>query len=422
MRYSNKFKLSKVLAFFMFSFPFMLWAQQTYEPFHRDTVLSQSWIRDYFSNPVAKARLQTFPKKTAIVYFRPEYRYTQDANKLPNADFGLTSVRLDIRGPIIPNKLDFRFRNRYYPTVTAEDRLGYNRINFSLDYLYINWHITPQISLMAGKNLRLYGGFEWDMAPFIINQYNQYLLSVENFFPIGVQARFQIAKGNSIVAGVYQAANKTMKNRELATGFNLQDQKATRFPVGVGALWRGSLFGGKIRTIWGVFGEQNLLNQMNVTAIFGQRYVNDWVNIFVDYTIANMPTDLTTLSSSLDKLYKKKTFATNVLYQVVSARMDLNLSKKKNWVLVFTGEYERGTQKQVQYTGFSNDDVRNWRQIWLGNLQLEYFPIKGQDLRFYIFAQRRYDIFNSALINKGGLSNTSYNSAGVGVIYSLPLL
>lgn len=419
MHYSRKlFKLLLLL------FPLISLAQQqVYQPLANDTTFPQSWIRDYFNNPINKSRILTSHKKTAIIYFRPEYRLTQNGKNPISGDFGLTSVRLDIRGPILLNKLDFRFRSRYFPTITADDRLGFNRINFSLDYLYVNWHITPKISLMAGKNLRLYGGFEWDMAPFIINQYNQYLLSVDNFFPLGIQASFQVAKGNSIVVGFYQPTNKTVENRQKARGYMLQNQQATRFPIGLGALWRGTLFDGKLHTIWGAFGEKNFLNEMNLTVILGQRYTNSRMTVFFDYTIANKPTDFTLLSTAtLDKyLYKKGNFATNVLYQVASTRLDLSLNKRKNWVLVFTGQYELGTQLKAQYSGFDDNSVRNFRQILMGNLQLEYFPIKGQDLHFYIFAQRRYDIFNAA-IHKAGHTNQTYNSAGAGVMYSLPLL
>lgn len=409
------------------AFPLIIQAQeQLYKPLFRDSILSQNWIIDYFNNPTNKSRALTSNKKSAIIYFRPEYRIQQNGNKPASGDFGLTSIRLDIRGPVILNKLDFRFRSRYFPTITAYDRLGYNRVNFSLDYVYINWHINPKVSLMVGKNLRLYPGYEWDMAPFIINHYNQYLLSVENFFPIGIQTNIKLTKNNNIIFGLYQPLNKTIENQQKAIGYNLQSQKASNFPIGWGASWRGNLLNmnnRKFQTFWGIFGEQNFQNEMNFTIVFGQRYTDSRVSVFFDYTLANMPTDFSNLSSNvLDKfLFKKGNFVTNIIYHVASTRLDLSLSKKKNWILVFTGQYERGSQKHSQYQGYSNQAVDKFRQIWMGNLQLEYFPIHGQDLRFYIFAEKRYDIYNES-IRKNGIANANYNSAGAGVIYSLPLL
>lgn len=401
------------------------------------TLFTQSPELSLLKNPQVNKAIQRARDLKVLLYLRSDYRYFTRQN---TGDFRLFPVRIDITGSIIPKKLYYRLRTRAFPIITPDDAKGFNKVNFALDYAYIDWKITPTTSIMVGKALRLYGGYEWFLNPIVIYQYNRHLLSVDNFFPVGAYISQQLSPHHRVTFGLYQPRNKSAVNlvRALSTPTDTLVLGADKQPATIlwaaGILWQGVFFDGLISTEWSAYAEHFLRNEANYTTTLGQRYIsaNKKLSIWFDYTGTYKTTDASSLVYS--QLRKagyltsarstgaaipgtKYVIPRGIFYNVLSSRLDWRISK--HFVVVGRSFFEWANQ--LNRTPADKNPGANFLKHFVTVLAVEYYPFPEEHLAIYGASQTTKQWYNKQLSEAGLTSPDLVHQLSVGFLYPLPM-
>ncbi len=149
--------------------------------------------------------------------------------------------RLEIRGKV-HDKVYFRFRDRYTRAQTSE---SIDNISRSVDLAFIRVDATDKFSFSAGKLCADWGGFDFDYNPIDMYEYSDIIEYADNFLT-GVGASYQATPNHQFTVQVLDSRTKSF-DELYGSQPNFQESQA---PLAFVANWRGSLFGGKVKTIW----------------------------------------------------------------------------------------------------------------------------------------------------------------------------
>lgn len=149
--------------------------------------------------------------------------------------------RLEFRGQV-HEKVYFRFRDRYTRAQTSESQDNLSR---SVDLAYIRVDITDKWSISAGKMCADWGAWEFDWNPIDIYEYSDIVEYADNFLT-GVGFTYTPSNKNQWTFQVLDSRTKTFEEL-YGDQPNFTESKA---PLAFVANWRGSLFDGKVKTIW----------------------------------------------------------------------------------------------------------------------------------------------------------------------------
>ena len=149
--------------------------------------------------------------------------------------------RLEIRGQV-HEKVYFRFRDRYTRAQTSE---SIDNLSRSVDLAYLRFDISDKFSISGGKMCADWGAWEFDWNPIDIYEYSDIIEYADNFLT-GVGFSYTPSNRNQ---WTFQVLDSRTKSFEELYGDqpNFTESKA---PLAFVANWRGSLFDGKLKTIW----------------------------------------------------------------------------------------------------------------------------------------------------------------------------
>lgn len=162
--------------------------------------------------------------------------------------FKMEQFRMEIRG-WVTEKVYFRFRHRYTSPFEPQTM---DKIIKGVDMAYIAFKVgnKDKWELMAGKFCLDWGGIEFDLNPVDIYEYSDIIEQADNFMS-GVGAKYFVNSGNYIGLQVYNSRTQTFDeiygNDSIINGAGITASKA---PLGGVLTWRGSLWGGKVTTLW----------------------------------------------------------------------------------------------------------------------------------------------------------------------------
>jgi hypothetical protein len=270
--------------------------------------------------------------------------------------------------------------------------------------------VSPKFSISAGKLCADFGGFEFDLNPIDIYEYADILEQADNFLA-GVGGSWRPDTKNEFNFQILNS--RTASFQELYGDVpNIEPAKA---PFAYVANWRGSLFGGKIKTIWSysVFTEAKNTN-MHYIAL-GQQYAGKKFAIAYDFQLSDEGLDRTGIVSATipDSLYDyavKKT-----LYTSHWIKADYRVSKKINLSLV--GYVDFAKWRSDADPEKTSSDIRTA----YGYIPtIEYYPFEKLNLRF--FANWVGRIYNYSDYSKQRFGAKDYTTGRFQIGFVTPLL
>lgn len=149
-------------------------------------------------------------------------------------------LRLEFVGHI-DKHWGYRMRYRMNsPSKAQSDNFG-----SSIDIMMARYTFNERFSLEAGKLGVALGGYEYDYNPIQVLEFCDFLNGIDGFH-IGVQGNYMFTKNNYLSLGLYNPNNNSI------TEYYTEDPtvEKTKHPLGVAVNWTGSLFGGKVETLW----------------------------------------------------------------------------------------------------------------------------------------------------------------------------
>ena len=192
--------------------------------------------------------------------------------------FKMEQFRMEIKGQV-HDKVYFRFRNRYTRPQTSE---SVDNMSRSVDLAFVRVDASDKFSITLGKMCAAWGGFEFDYNPIDIYEYSDIIEQADNFLT-GVGGTYQANKNNSFTVQVLNSRTKSF-DELYGPQPNFTESKA---PLAFVANWTGSLFDGKLQTMWGYALHAEAQNTfMNYIAL-GQELTLRKLVIAYDFKVSN---------------------------------------------------------------------------------------------------------------------------------------
>jgi hypothetical protein len=399
----KSFKSLKWILLFL-ALPSIVWAQKQ-ERQIGDTTYYKTLI------PATK---QTLLRNVSMIAnmnfaFRNEFvdgEYTQSR-------FKTEQFRLEIRGQIT-DKVYFRFRDRYTRAQTSE---SIDNLSRSVDLAFLRFDLTDQFSISAGKMCADWGAWEFDWNPIDIYEYSDIVEYADNFLT-GVGFTFTPSNRNQFTFQVLDSRTKSF-DELYGDQPNFTESKA---PLAFVSNWRGSLFDGKVKTIWSysLFNEAQEANgngaNMNYIAL-GNEFNFGKFRFIYDFKWSDEELDRTGVVS--------ETIPNNLYdYSVANARYIghwINLKYQLNPKVAFTfvgmmdiSDWKNSNNDPLNITG-----EEHIRTAWGYIPAVEYFPWKDLNIKFFAnWIGRIYD-YSDYAIDRFGVNDYSTGRFTVGFISPL---
>jgi len=316
--------------------------------------------------------------------------------------------RLEFRGKV-HDKVYFRFRDRYTRAQTSE---SIDNISRSVDLAYIRVDLSSKFNLYAGKLCADWGGFEFDYNPIDIYEYSDIIEYADNFLT-GVGTSYQANSNNQFTVQILDSRTKTF-DELYGSQPNHTQSKA---PLAFVANWRGTLFDGKVKTIWSyAIHNEATSTKMNYLAL-GTEYTAGKFVIAYDYKISDEELDRTHIISDIvpDNLYP---FALeNTLYIGHWAHLHYRLNEKVN--LAFFLMYDIANWKGSDIDPQNTSKEEHIRNAWGYIPTFEYYPWKDLNMRFFVNWVGRDYVYSTYAKSRLGARDYSTGRFNIGFVSPL---
>ncbi len=290
--------------------------------------------------------------------------------------FRMEQFRLEFRG-WVTNKVYFRFRHRYTSSFEPQTM---DKIIKGIDLAYVSVKIgnRDKWELMAGKLCADWGGIEFDLNPIYIYEYSDIIEQADNFLS-GVGIKYFVNPGNYI--GFQLMNSRTQSYDELygndsIIGAHITPSKA---PLSGVITWRGSLWDGKVSTLW----SYSLTNEAsgifkNYIALGQQLNLKNFTLAY-DFKISREDLDRTGIISKEIPRDEYGYVLQNTLYKSHWLSLDWQFIPK--WHLCFVGFYDNANWLDNEDPDKTTDNIRNG----FGYIPtLEYYPWDDINLKFFV--------------------------------------
>lgn len=320
--------------------------------------------------------------------------------------FKMEQFRLEFKGQV-HEKVYFRFRDRYTRAQTSE---SIDNLSRSVDLAFIRVDASKNLNFTLGKMCAAWGGFEFDYNPIDIYEYSDIIEMADNFLT-GVGATYQANKNHSFTLQVLDSRTKTF-DELYGPQPNFTESKA---PLAFVANWTGSLFDGKLKTMWGYALHTEAENTfMNYIAL-GQELTLDKLVIAYDFKVSLEDLDRTGIVSATvpDALYPWALEDTEYIGHWMHIHYRLN--DKINLSLV----------GMMDIANWQNDNLdplktnNHIRTAWGYIPSVEYYPWKDLNLKFFANVVGRIYDYSDYATSRFGVKD--YDTARFTVGFIAPL-
>jgi hypothetical protein len=320
--------------------------------------------------------------------------------------FKMEQFRLEFKGQV-HEKVYFRFRDRYTRAQTSE---SIDNLSRSVDLAFIRVDASKNLNFTLGKMCAAWGGFEFDYNPIDIYEYSDIIEMADNFLT-GVGATYQANKNHSFTVQVLDSRTKTFEEL-YGPQPNFTESKA---PLAFVANWTGSLFDGKLKTMWGYAMHTEAESTfMNYLAL-GQELTLGKLVVAYDFKVSNEDLDRTGIVSATvpDSLYPWALEDTEYIGHWMHLHYRLN--DKINLSLI-------GMMDIANWQNNNLDPLKtdhHIRTAWGYIPAVEYYPWKDLNLKFFAnIVGRIYDYSDYATSRFGA---NDYDTARFTVGFIAPL-
>ena len=331
--------------------------------------------------------------------------------KYTKSRFTNEQFRLEIKGKV-HDKVYFRFRDRYTRAQTSESVDGISR---STDLAFIRVDVSKKFSISAGKLCADWGAIEFDLNPIDVYEYSDIIEYADNFLT-GVGFSYVANSKNQFTFQILDSRTKTF-DELYGPQPHLVEGKV---PMAFVANWRGSLFDGKLNTIWSyaihneakdtVTGNPAVMNYFAL----GNQLKLGKLTVDYDYKLSLEDLDRTSIVSETvpDNLYPYA--LRKAVYIGHWLNLNYRVQPKLNLALVLMMDLAK--YKDDIDPLKTSDDIRT---AWGYIPTIEYYPFKDLNLRFYAnWVGRSYDYSNYAKTRFGA---QNYNTGRFAIGFVTPL-
>ncbi len=334
-------------------------------------------------------------------------------NEFENEDYMGTrfrneQFRLEFRGKV-HDKVYFRFRDRYTRAQTSE---SIDNLSRSVDLAYIRVDVNDKFNFSAGKLCADWGAFEFDYNPIDIYEYSDIIEYADNFLT-GVGASYMANQNHQFTVQVLDSRTKSFDELYGAQP-NFTESKS---PLAFVANWRGSLFDGKVKTIWSYAIHNEATDaSMNYIALGTELTLNKFV-IAYDFKYSKEELDRTHIISDVvpDAIYPYA--LANTLYIGHWVHLHYRLSPKVN--LAFFGMMDIANWENSHNDPLNTSGEEHIRTA-LGYIPVfEYYPWSDLNLRF--FANWVGRVYNYSDYAKSRMGAQDYSTGRFTVGFVTPL-
>ena len=402
----QSFKSKKWILLFLL-LPVIGWAQKT-ERQIGDTTKYKTLI------PEAKQGLLKNVSVIANMNFALRNEFVD--NEYTQTRFRNEQFRLEIRGQV-HNNVYFRFRDRYTRAQTSE---SIDNLSRSVDLAFLRFDISKQFSITAGKMCADWGAWEFDWNPIDIYEYSDIVEYADNFLT-GVGFTYTPSNRNQFTFQVLDSRTKTFTELYGAQP-NFTESKA---PLAFVSNWRGSLFDGKIKTIWSysLFNEAQNANgnnaNMNYIALGNELNLGKFRFIY-DFKWSDEQLDRTGVVSTTipDNLYAYAVANTRYIGHWMNFRY--RVTPKVDFTLV--------AMLDIAQWRNSNNDPSNTtgeqhiRNAWGYIPAVEYYPWSDLNIKFFANWIGRVYKYSDYSKNRFGATDYTTGRFTVGFISPLGIL
>jgi len=388
----KKYSLVLLLAVLLFSLGIIAQTQEG------DTITYKTLI------PAAKQGLLKNMSMIANMQFAEQNEFVD--GDYSASKFKMNQFRLEFKGQV-HEKVYFRFRDRYTRAQTSE---SIDNLSRSVDLAFIRVDATTNLNFTMGKMCAAWGGFEFDYNPIDIYEYSDIIEMADNFLT-GVGATYQANKNNSFTVQVLDSRTKTFEEL-YGPQPNFTEAQA---PLAFVANWTGSLFDGKLKTMWGyALHTEAESTFMNYLAL-GQELTLGKLVVAYDFKLSNEDLDRTGIVSATvpDSLYPWALEDTEYIGHWMHIHYRLN--DKVNLSLV--GMMDIANWQNDTLDPLKTDN--HIRTAWGYIPSVEYYPWKNLNLKFFAnVVGRIYDYSDYATSRFGA---KDYDTARISVGFIAPL-
>nr|WP_315148600.1 porin [uncultured Flavobacterium sp.] len=388
----KKYSLVLLLAVLLFSLGIIAQTQEG------DTITYKTLI------PAAKQGLLKNMSMIANMQFAEQNEFVD--GDYSASKFKMNQFRLEFKGQV-HEKVYFRFRDRYTRAQTSE---SIDNLSRSVDLAFIRVDATTNLNFTMGKMCAAWGGFEFDYNPIDIYEYSDIIEMADNFLT-GVGATYQANKNNSFTVQVLDSRTKTFEEL-YGPQPNFTEAQA---PLAFVANWTGSLFDGKLKTMWGyALHTEAESTFMNYLAL-GQELTLGKLVVAYDFKLSNEDLDRTGIVSATvpDSLYPWALEDTEYIGHWMHIHYRLN--DKVNLSLV--GMMDIANWQNDTLDPLKTDN--HIRTAWGYIPSVEYYPWKNLNLKFFANVVGRIYDYSDYASSRFGVAD--YNTARISVGFIAPL-
>jgi len=329
--------------------------------------------------------------------------------------FKTEQFRLEIRGQIT-DKVYFRFRDRYTRAQTSE---SIDNLSRSVDLAFLRFDLTKEFSITLGKMCADWGAWEFDWNPIDIYEYSDIVEYADNFLT-GVGFTFTPSNKNQFTFQVLDSRTKSF-NELYGEQPNFSESKA---PLAFVSNWRGSLFDGKVKTIWSysIFNEAQDANgkgaNMNYIAL-GNEFNFGKFRFIYDFKWSDEELDRTGVVSATipDDLYSYSVANTLYIGHWINLRYQIN----PKVALTFVGMLDISNWKNSNNDPLNTTGEEHIRNAWGYVPAVEYFPWKDLNIKFFANWIGRVYTYSDYAIDRFGVTDYTTGRFTVGFISPLAI-
>ena len=348
--------------------PALVWAQK--QERQMDTT--------YYKTLIPEAKQGLLKSVSVIANMNYAFRNEFVDGEYTQSRFRNEQFRLEIRGQV-HEKVFFRFRDRYTRAQTSE---SIDNLSRSVDLAYLRFDINEKFSISAGKMCADWGAWEFDWNPIDIYEYSDIVEYADNFLT-GVGVSYAPSNRNQFTFQVLDSRTKTFEEL-YGSQPNFTQSKA---PLAFVANWRGSLFNGKVKTIWSYSlfneGQDSLSNSanMNYIALGNEFIVSDKFSFIYDFKWSLEDLDRTSIVSETvpDDLYAYALANTEYIGHWLHFRYKISPKVHLTFVgMLDIANWDNATKDPLNSTGETEI-----RKAWGYIPAIEYFPWSDLNLKFF---------------------------------------
>ncbi|MBO1883469.1 hypothetical protein J4N46_03280 [Capnocytophaga sp. Marseille-Q4570] len=355
----------------------------------------------------AKPAVPSFAEKLNIdLFFRGGMvadSYDNDARN--NTRFVIDNARLNFQGDF--NK-DLFYRLRFRPSrpFTANSQDGGAS---ALDYAFITYRFggARQWDVTLGKQLAAFGSFEKEINPLYEYIFSDYLNGVyNNVFLSGLNLGYKVDDKQRVGVQLHNTFNNTFAEHLKANGLSAGNFKASKTPIGAYLYWYADFGKFKLRYSYNV--SQYATDKLTHSVALGNSYKSGKHSVYLDLSYSHMAADYGTTVSKLLAGVGTPTMEGDAVYKRAVSRYDYQLTDR--WSL--------SAKVGVELAGSTQQLSEQLRANWIYFGAVQYAPLQGQDLRFYVAYVGNTISYYEALHRK----NEQLNRIAIGAYYTLPIL